>query len=282
MMPKISPKISYSRVAARHRGSSFEPAKDSSSGPINEHIARMSGQWLILTILLVAWAGIAVWAVSQWSEPQHAPLTYVSGQKAKADVVRSKTAPGTSGSDLKIHLDLLAASQQRTQKSFNSPKNIFAPIYPGGTVMPASPSAATDPASALPQPTPKELAREASRRGLAQFRYLGYLVRDGKEEAILAKGNFLHITGAGETIEQTVLVKAVSASGVTLKDTTAGVEQMVKLAGDAVSSAPLASHTLASPAPVIDTTQALPPPVPGPPPTTTEIPLPNTQPKTSM
>jgi hypothetical protein len=282
-MQQTYPKTSYSRVLARRSGSPSQPTKENLSGPINEHVARVSGKWLILTVLLAAWAGIGAWAVSQWSEPQYVPLTYVSGQKAKADAVPSKTAAAKSGSDLKIHLEVLAASQERTEKSFNSPKNIFAQIYPGGASVSAaaSPSVAIQPAPVVPQPTPAELAQQASRRELAGFRYLGYLTRDGRDEAFLAKGNFLHITGVGQTIDQKVLVKTVTPSGVTLHDTSSHVEQVVKLAGDASMSAPVAATTVTPQPPVIETTQALPPPASVPPPSI-EIPVPPSQPKTSM
>src|SRR5207253_9889405 len=77
------------------------------------------------------------------------------------------------------------------------------------------------------QQTPEELAVQAGRQELAQFRYLGYLSRGGRDEAFLAKGNALHIAKTGETIDQRILVKAISPSGVMLQETPTKTEQLV-------------------------------------------------------
>ena len=78
-----------------------------------------------------------------------------------------------------------------------------------------------------PGPTPEELARLAGRQELSQYRYLGYLIRNGKDEAFLSKGSTLHIVKTGETIDQRVLVKAIAPTGVTLQETASQVERTV-------------------------------------------------------
>jgi hypothetical protein len=177
-------------------------------------------RWTALLILLGIWAGAALWVFTQSSEPQHVPLTYVSGQKAKREVSRGK-----SGSGLTIQLALLDANRQRTEKALGSPKNIFAPVFPGQSSFDMA-GAITNPVPVI-QPTPEELALQAGRQELAQFRYLGYLSRGGRDEAFLAKGNALHIAKTGETIEQRILVKAISPSGVMLQETSTKTEQFV-------------------------------------------------------
>jgi hypothetical protein len=114
---------------------------------------------------------------------------------------------------------LLAANRQRTEKGFGSPKNIFAAVFPGQVPGPGGVE--------VVQPTPEELALQAGRQELAQFRYLGYLSRAGRSEAFLAKGNALHIVQSGERIEQRILVKTITRLGVTLQDTTTNTEQLV-------------------------------------------------------
>lgn len=182
-------------------------------------------RWMMLAGLLMVWGAAAFWIISQSPQPQRAPLTFVSGQKATRDAVRGKSGTGKTGSDLKIQLDLLAASLQRTEKSFGSPKNIFAPVFPGQMGF----SALSDNSPPVPQLSPEELAVQAGQQELAQFRYLGYLIRGGRDEAFLAKGNILHIAKAGDTIDQRVLVKAVSPAGVTLQETATRVEQTVAM-----------------------------------------------------
>jgi hypothetical protein len=183
-------------------------------------------RWIALLSLLGIWAGIGIWVITRSPEPQHVPLTFVSGQKAKREVSRGK-----SESNLKIQLELLAANRDRTKKSFGSPKNIFAPVFPGQVAGQAQdfqgqtgvPTAQPPP----PPPSPEELARQAGMQELSQYRYLGYLTRGGKDQAFLSRGKDLLIVTAGETIEQRVLVKAITPAGVTLQETASQVEQTV-------------------------------------------------------
>ena len=65
-----------------------------------------------------------------------------------------------------------------------------------------------------------------------QYRYLGYLSRQGRNEAFLSKGKELHIVRAGETIEQRILVRAITPTGVSLQETRSQVEKTVLLAGE--------------------------------------------------
>jgi hypothetical protein len=81
-------------------------------------------------------------------------------------------------------------------------------------------------------PTPEELAAQAAQQEMAQFRYLGYLSRDGRNEAFLSKGKELHIVQAGETVAQRILVKAITPTNVVLQEPRSHVEKTVSLAGD--------------------------------------------------
>jgi hypothetical protein len=138
---------------------------------------------------------------------------------------------------LKVNLDLLAAARRRTEEAFVAPKNIFAPLptekvalahakrrTPVPTTAPAVTAAAVP-----PPPSPEELAAQAARQELAQFRYLGYLSRDGRHQAFLSKGKDLYIVRSDETIEQRVLVKTVTPTGVTLQEPRSQVERTVPL-----------------------------------------------------
>ena len=189
-------------------------------------------QWLILVLLLGIWAGVAFWIMAAAPEPQRVPLTYVTG---KAD--RAKVSRPQAGAGLKVNLDLLAAGRRRTEEAFVAPKNIFAPL-PTEKVVPtrAKRPAPTPPAAPAvaapavpPPPSPEELAAQAARQELAQFRYLGYLSRDGNEQAFLSKGKELYIVRNDEMIEQRVRVKSVTPTGVTLQEPRSQVERMVPL-----------------------------------------------------
>src|SRR2546427_11633524 len=168
-------------------------------------------QWLILVLLLGIWAGVAFWIMAAAPEPQRAPSAYFPG---RAD--RAKASRPQAGAGLKVNLDLLAAGRRRTEEAFVAPKNIFAPLptekralahAKRRTPVPTTAPAVTAPA-VPPPPSPGELAAQAARQEVAQFRYLGHLTRDGRQQAFLSKGKDRDIVPSGETIEQRVLVKS--------------------------------------------------------------------------
>jgi hypothetical protein len=189
-------------------------------------------QWLTLCILLGIWAGVTIWIIAAAPEPQRVPLKYVTGRASRTDAGRFQTGTG-----LKVNLDLLAAARRRADKAFIAPKNIFAPLptekmAPTHAKRPALvplPAPAVAAPAVPPPPSPEELAAQAARQELAQFRYLGYLSRDGREEAFLSKGKELYIVRSDEMIEQRVLVKTVTATGVTLQEPRSRVERTVPL-----------------------------------------------------
>jgi hypothetical protein len=189
-------------------------------------------QWLTLFILLGIWAGVTIWIIAAVPEPQHVPLAYVTGNADRTNASRPQ-----AGAGLKVNLDLLTAARRRAGEAFGAPKNIFAPLTtekvtttrtkpPAPVPLPAPVVAA--PVVPLP-PSPEELAAQAARQELAQFRYLGYLSRDGREEAFLSKGRELYIVKSDETIEQRVRVKTVTPAGVTLQETRSQIERTVPL-----------------------------------------------------
>jgi len=187
-------------------------------------------QWLTLLLLLGIWGGVAIWIIAAAPEPQRVSLAYVTG---KAD--RAKASQPQASAGLKVNLDLLAAARRRAEEAFVSPKNIFAPLPTGKMALthakqsaPVPPPAAAAPA-VPPPPSPEELAAEAARQELAQFRYLGYLSRDGRHQAFLSKGKELYIVRSNETIEQRLLVKTVTPTGVTLQEPRSQVERTVPL-----------------------------------------------------
>jgi hypothetical protein len=189
-------------------------------------------QWLTLFLLVGIWAGVTIWVIAAAPEPQRVPLAYVTG---KADP--AKAGRPQAGAGLKVNLDLLAAARRRAEEAFVAPKNIFAPLSTEKIAAthakrptPGPPPAPVVAAPAVPPPpSPEELAAQAARQELAQFRYLGYLSRDGNEQAFLSKGKELYIVRSDEMIEQRVRVKAVTPTGVTLQEPRSQVERMVPL-----------------------------------------------------
>jgi len=189
-------------------------------------------QWLTLSVLLGIWAGVTLWVIAAAPDPPRVPLAYVTG---KAD--RTKASRPQAGAGLKVNLDLLTAARRRAEEAFVAPKNIFAPLSTERTaptrVKPPAPAHPPVPIMAAPvvppPPSPEELAAQAARQELAQFRYLGYLSRDGREEAFLSKGKELYIVRSEETIEERVRVKTVTPTGVTLQEIRSQVVRTVPL-----------------------------------------------------
>ena len=191
-------------------------------------------QWTVLLSLGVTWAGLVVWTVLVAPDPQRAPLKFVTGQAASREAGRGQASTG-----LRIRMDLLEAGRKMAAGTCMPPKNIFASLEPDDPEAKfakghRAPHPAPPPAVPLPPPgpTPEELAAQAARAELGQFRYLGFLSRQSKSEAFLSKGKELHIVQTGDTIEQRVLVKAVTPASVTLQETRSQVERAVLLAGE--------------------------------------------------
>ena len=181
----------------------------------------------------MVWVGALLWAVAE-PEPARVPLRYTTGTTGQADAARAGAPAG-----LQVKLALLEeASRRHADEAFVTPKNIFAALGSGGDGESAAPR--TAPAEPLETiyvpvvplgPTPEELAAEAARQELTQFRYLGYLSRNGRDEAFLSKGQELHIVRTGQLIEQRILVKAITPTGVILQESRSQVEQTILPAG---------------------------------------------------
>jgi hypothetical protein len=192
-------------------------------------------KWVTVFLLGGLWAGLVLWDLVAEPEPQRVPLTYVTGQKSSREAGRGKTETG-----LKIRMDLLEAGRRQAEGAFVSPKNIFTPLLmekfqEKGSVArrtPSPPPSKIEPPPIPPGPTPEELAAQAALSELGQFRYLGYLNRQGRDEVFLSKGKELHIVRAGDTIEPRVLVKAVTPKDVILQETRSQVEKTILLAGE--------------------------------------------------
>lgn len=177
-----------------------------------------------LATLGLLWGGILVWEWLTLEEPVRVPLTNVSGP-ASAPRLSRGTADGVH-----VRLDLLAAARTQREMSFTTPRNIFASPRPAEAA-PINPSA-FDPASEQAR------RRQAVLEGLAQFRYLGFVKmeeggRKHGELAVLTKNDDLHVVRTGETVEEHVVVKAITQESVTLQDRRSRVEYTVLLAEEA-------------------------------------------------
>jgi hypothetical protein len=159
-------------------------------------------------------------------EPVRVPLTNVSGLASSARARRG-TVDG-----LHVQLDLLAAARTQREMTFTPPRNIFAPPRPDDSGATRANQSEFDPGSE------QALRQQEVLAGLAQFHYLGFVrMEEGSrkkgELAVLTKNDDLHVVRTGETVEDHVVVKAITQESVTLQDRQSRVEHTVLLSEEA-------------------------------------------------
>ena len=180
----------------------------------------------VLLALGLLWGGILAWEWLTVEEPVRVPLANVSGP-----VSTSRVARGTVDG-LHVQLDLLAAARTQREMTFTQPRNIFAPprLDDSGSARANQPE--LDPGSE------QGLRQQEVLAGLAQFHYLGFVRMEGgwrkrSELAVLTKNDDLHVVRTGETVEDHVVVKAITQESVTLQDRQSRVEHTVLLSEEA-------------------------------------------------
>jgi hypothetical protein len=176
-------------------------------------------------VLLLAWAGLAVWQWGMWKEPRRVPLTNITGPAAAARAAKH------TGNGLHVNLERLTSARDQQQMSFATLRNIFALPSQDGTL----PNPADTPAATQPDLTPAQaLLQEAVSTELAQYKYLGF-VRMGERSqqrkpiAVLSKNEEVVIGKVGDRVEDHVVLTAVTPESVTIRDTGTGVDQTLPL-----------------------------------------------------
>ena len=172
------------------------------------------------------WGGIIAWEWLTVEEPERVPLTNLSGPASVPRPTRGRV------DGLQVQLNLLAASRTQREITFTPPRNIFARLRtdPSGAASANGPEVDAGSEQALRQ--------QAALAGLALFHYLGFVraeevSRKEGEMAVLTKKDDLHVVRTGETVEDHVVVKAITQESVTLLDRQSRVEYTVLLSKDA-------------------------------------------------
>jgi hypothetical protein len=179
-----------------------------------------------LASLGLLWAGIVAWEWQTMEEPVRVPLANVSGPAPTSAAAR-ETVEG-----LRVQLDLLAAARTQREMTFTPPRNIFAPPSPN------DPMTAGETQSELDPGLEQTLRQQEALAGLTQFHYLGFVRMEEEwrkkgELAVLTKNDDLHVVRTGETVEDHVVVKAITQESVTLQDRRLRVEHTVLLSEEA-------------------------------------------------
>jgi hypothetical protein len=186
----------------------------------------------VLIGLTLLWVGLIVWilvpsssnslqtapsgATSRQSNQRMSMLDRLEKRRHQADklvVARNIFAP--------VHATVTAAVAQ-------SANPLASPIRNGKGVRDRKIAHATT----VSQATEEARLKELSRQQFSAFRYLGYVRRDGKEEAVLARGEELHIVKSGDILGEKIQVKAIAPGRVTLRHVGTDDEHLVPLEGE--------------------------------------------------
>lgn len=202
-------------------------------------------KWAMLTGSTLVWLGLLAFQMITDPEPPRVPLTYKSGPTTQQDANQRLTRKQ-------------AKLTQAQHLSFAPPKNIFAPLSrqeassnrnelrpPTSAQKKTSPRVAKPlpsavqperaqpPLSSTPPPTPtlsatQQAAQKASQQ-LAQYRFLGYVVRRDTTLAFLEKEHKVYIVKIGDRVDGNIEVKTIDPAQVTLVDGPTAVEATIPL-----------------------------------------------------
>lgn len=176
----------------------------------------------LLIGLLVLWGALIVYLATTHEPPRRAPKVYVSGKPAP----RTQNLPAAKNGALTIRLDLLVPPPKTAREA---KKNIFSPIQ----IFIPKPPTPIPSATAIPTATPtqRELAEAAARAELATYTYIGYLDRQGRATAVIARGQDIYTVQKGKTVFGSIVLKDVNSDAAVIIDSNTQVESTLPLSG---------------------------------------------------
>lgn len=182
---------------------------------------------MLAGVLLLAWAGLAVRQWGAWEEPVRVPLTNVTGSASSARQTAAK------GSGLHVNLERLASAHTERETTFTVPRNIFALPSPDGT-FPIGQEEMDKQVIRQDSSSEHAVLEQAMSAELAQYKYLGFLrLGEGRnrsrEIAVLSKNEEVMIGKVGDRVEEHLVLKAITAESVTIRDTGTRIDQSVPL-----------------------------------------------------
>ena len=166
---------------------------------------------LVLIGLFVAWGGLSVYQMSDFSE---------SSFTDNSSILQQPSSRLPSAKDLSLNQSFPNSRQIVT---FSQPRNIFAPLGLRKVVVkqktpiiptPSRPTIA--PSSPPPGPSPADLAAQRARQQLNKFRFLGYLTKGGESQAFLTNCQAIYIVKQGETLEGEIQVNKIEPETIVL------------------------------------------------------------------
>lgn len=178
-------------------------------------------KWLLGLVAL--WVALLGYRVVTHEPPRTAPLKYAKGATASPVVGRDH--------DPLLHLKVELLDTPGA--SVESPRNVFAPIYVYVPPPPPPPPPPPVPPPPPPPPPPseEELAAQRARAELAQYKYLVYLSRGGRDQAFVSRGGETFTVGRGEAVSGGVVLKDMTPAYIILLHPQTKIELTVALSG---------------------------------------------------
>lgn len=183
---------------------------------------------VLATSLVLLWAVLVAWQWRFLEKPVRVPLTNVTGPPLAG---RYAAAMGTKWH---VNLGLLASSGIQREGSFTTPRNIFAIPRSDGS-LPLSQATALEYEQ---NPGPGEtVSEQVEEDETTQYRYLGFLRmgesrQKNKALAVLSKGDEVMILKVGDYVDDHVILRAITAESVTMRDTDTRIEKTVLLSDE--------------------------------------------------
>lgn len=185
------------------------------------------------TLLLVG--GILIvcaMTLSEWLEPPNpsSPALHAGQSMNNPPIPQSEFA--------------LTFPEVRQTTTLKNPRNIFAPLktpVAPKNVQPSvqtpdpipTPSPSIPPPIAATGPSPAELAAQQAKEEMRQYKFLGYLTKEGIRQGFLSKNQTIYIVKAGETLEKDITIQSIDPTEVILsrhiKQTGTTVEAILPL-----------------------------------------------------
>lgn len=82
-----------------------------------------------------------------------------------------------------------------------------------------------------PPKTPEQIAEEAARAELAQYKLVGVVFRDAKGQAFIVRGEQVYMVLAGEKVGERFTVETIAADAVELRDPATNVSGKIPVSG---------------------------------------------------
>lgn len=214
-------------------------------------------KYLLLGGCTALWAMLLVLRWMGEEPPQEVPLRFQTGQKPVALAVGGQDADGFGVKPVKAQGQGTSAAPRKnifamgqavvpvgerpaTAQIAKRPPPPPVPAPPPVEVPPPPPVTPPPPPLIPAGPTPEELAAIAARQQhellsrqareqMAQYRYLGYVDRDGHQQAFLGKGTEIYILQRGDRIDGQFLVAVIDPTVVVLRESVTNLEARIEM-----------------------------------------------------